>query len=331
MPVDQVDILVAGAGPSGAVASFLLAQSGKRVLLLDRVNSAAPKVGETLAPMGAALVRRLGLGHLLEPPHHPIRGQISLWDGRGEQTTDFFATIHGPAWRLDRPRFDAGLRRAAVAAGVVLVEGHVDALNRETDGWCVASAGRLYRCRRLIDATGRRAWIARRLGARIHHDDDQVALYGLWRPATPILTDRTLVERCPDGCWWYGARLPDGRAIAGLHLPGRAAMRMRRNLDGWNQAYATTRLIQRHLGSAAFPSLLTPQIATGSVTTLTEGDGWQAIGDAAMAFDPISGFGLQASIQDSSWLAEGVDDRERSRRRSALRTAYRRSMFQTKG
>ena len=328
--MQQVDIVIAGAGPAGSVASLLFARAGQRVLLLDRLSPTAAKLGDTLAPQGAGLLQRLGLGPLLQPPHQPIRGQISLWDGRGELSTDFFASLHGPAWRLDRPRFDHDLRLAAAAAGAIVVEGHLDALHRDAAGWRLSSAGRDYRCRRLIDATGRSAWIARRLGARIQRDDDQVGLYGIWRPASPIGTDRTLVERCPDGSWWYGARLPDGRAIAGLHLSAPAAAQLRRLTDGWSQALASTRLIQRHLGRSAMPALLPAHSASGSVTHPCDGEGWQAIGDAAMAFDPISGFGLQAAIQDSSWLAEGVDDQERHRRRQAVRAAYQRSMLETK-
>lgn len=328
--MEQVDILIAGAGPAGSIASFLLAQAGHRVLMIDRINATAAKLGDTLAPRGGQLLHRLGLGHLLQRPHQPIRGQISLWDGRGEVSTDFFTSVHGSAWRLDRPKFDHDLRLAAAGAGAVLVEGHLDGITRDADGWFVRSGGNHFRSRRLIDATGRRAWIARCLGARIHHDDDQVALYGLWSPDTPIGTDRTLIERCQDGSWWYGARLTDGRAVAGLHLPAPAATKLRRTPDGWKKALANTRLIQRHLGRGEAPLLLPPHAASGSLTNPSEGDGWQAIGDANMAFDPISGFGLHAAIQDSSWLAEGVDALERCRRRAKVRSAYLISMRETK-
>lgn len=328
--MEQVDILIAGAGPAGCMASLLLARAGQRVLMIDRINATAVKLGDTLAPLGGQLLHSLGLGHLLQRPHQPIRGQISLWDGRGEVSTDFFASAHGPAWRLDRPRFDHDLRLAAAGAGAVLVEGHLDGITRAADCWCVRSSGYHFRSRRLIDATGRRAWIARCLGARIQHDDDQVALYGLWRPDIAIGTDRTLVERCQDGSWWYGARLADGRAVAGLHLPATAAAKLRRTPDGWRKALGTTRLIQRHLGRGEAPILLPPHAASGSLTNPSGGDGWQAIGDANMAFDPISGFGLHAAIQDASWLAEGVDDLERWRRRAKVRSAYLRSMLGTK-
>ncbi|MDX2101080.1 MAG: hypothetical protein SF002_00920, partial [Alphaproteobacteria bacterium] len=120
--------------------------------------------------------------------------------------------------------------------------------------------------------------------------------------------------------------LPDGDVIAGLHLPAKAAATVWRAPHQWSAKLAATSLIARHLTPPDTITLLPPHSATGSITSPTEGDGWHAIGDAAMAYDPLSGFGIHAALQDAVWLTDGTPSVERARRRAAIRLAYLRSL-----
>src|SRR6185436_12644217 len=93
------------------------------------------------------------------------------WWGSPEPTeTDFLRDPEGPGWHLDRTRFEAWLRREAVARGAVLVcPATLRAVTRQTGGWQVVldAPGGLVelQTRVLIDASGRSASLARRLGA----------------------------------------------------------------------------------------------------------------------------------------------------------------------
>lgn len=61
------DAAIIGAGPAGALAACLLARQGKRVLLVDRSSFPRDKTcGCCLNPVGARLLRDLGLGSVLE-------------------------------------------------------------------------------------------------------------------------------------------------------------------------------------------------------------------------------------------------------------------------
>jgi flavin-dependent dehydrogenase len=54
-----IDVLIAGAGPAGAVAATVLARAGARVLVLDRAQFPRPKLcGDTLNPGALAVLRR---------------------------------------------------------------------------------------------------------------------------------------------------------------------------------------------------------------------------------------------------------------------------------
>ena len=62
------DVLVVGAGPSGATAATVLARAGARVCLIDRAAFPRPKLcGDTLNPGALAILRRLDLAGCVEP------------------------------------------------------------------------------------------------------------------------------------------------------------------------------------------------------------------------------------------------------------------------
>ena len=57
----MVDVLIAGAGPAGAVAAIGLARAGARVLLVDRARFPRDKLcGDTLNPGALRILDRLG-------------------------------------------------------------------------------------------------------------------------------------------------------------------------------------------------------------------------------------------------------------------------------
>src|SRR5690349_4035291 len=58
----MLDLLVAGAGPSGCIAALVAARAGARVLLIDRDDFPRDKLcGDTLNPGAVRLLTSLGL------------------------------------------------------------------------------------------------------------------------------------------------------------------------------------------------------------------------------------------------------------------------------
>ena len=64
----MLDVLIAGAGPAGAMAATVLARAGVRVLVLDRARFPRDKLcGDTLNPGALAILSRVGSLRLSPP------------------------------------------------------------------------------------------------------------------------------------------------------------------------------------------------------------------------------------------------------------------------
>src|SRR4029077_4415293 len=129
------DVVVAGAGPAGAVAAVRLARAGRRVLLADHPEAGC-KIGEALPGAAVRLLRALDLpAPAPQGPHAPISGTLSAWGSPDFFGTDTLRDPYGAAWRLDRRRSAADLREAARGAGATARPAHLRQAVRGGDGW----------------------------------------------------------------------------------------------------------------------------------------------------------------------------------------------------
>jgi menaquinone-9 beta-reductase len=116
----SLDVLIAGAGPAGAIAATVLARAGARVLVLDRARFPRPKLcGDTLNPGALALLERLGL-HAATGGSLPLSGMIVTGTG-GVRVEGRYGGVCGEA--IGRREFDAALVMAAAGAGAQIEQG----------------------------------------------------------------------------------------------------------------------------------------------------------------------------------------------------------------
>jgi len=296
---------VLGGGPAGAAVARALALRGRDVVVLEASAFDGPRYGETLAPECNPLLRELGVWEALASSAVESPGTLSAWGSSALGETDFVTNRHGSGWHVDRNAFDRLLCDAASRAGAVVRTGaRATRCEREArGGWrielgsCEILSGRF-----VVDASGRNAT---RLGADDERivDDVLVAIFvRVVHEREPASDLRTLVESTPDG-WWYCAPVPSGQTVATFVTdPPTYA----------NEGIALAEQLVRapltcaRIGAARILAIHVVQVPS-SVRAPAAGADWAATGDAAAAYDPLSGFGIAKALHDARPLAAAVD------------------------
>lgn len=336
---ETFDVAIVGDGPSASVAALTLREAGARVVILAAPAKGARRGhGECLPPAGTTWLQHLGLGGALKSCGVlPIVAQRSRWGADTVESSDLIRSAHGGAWIVDRAKFDRLLLEAATSRGTTLIACSDPRGPRTGDRWHLEGDGCRVQARFLVDATGRQATLARRLGARTRYHDRLVALARCANTSEESDVDATtLIESTSEG-WWYSCRTgPQERVLAfftdaDLLPPGpqeRARM--------FERQLSATDLLAGILNTHRYRQGADPTIAMARSSCLDPpgGDGWLATGDAAAAHDPLCGHGIIAAMDGARWaaLALVAAARGRSNARdtyaSFLRERYRAYRFQ---
>jgi flavin-dependent dehydrogenase len=161
----------------------------------------------------------------------------------------------------------------------------------------------------LVDATGRRAAIARRLGATTTRIDRLVCTYAVHSAGAPTSLDGfSVVEAAPNG-WFYAARLPSGARLVAYHTDSDliSSVSRPRELADDVRATAIARAFQLpDEDDPSSPPLLTRVAAWSGCSVPAAGDDWAAVGDAACCFDPLSSQGLFNALYGALKLAPAI-------------------------
>jgi flavin-dependent dehydrogenase len=290
----ETDLAILGGGPAGCAAAISAAQAGLRVVLVERLRFPRHRPGETLPPGVEALFKQLGVWEEIQSTgfiRHP--GLRVAWPG--ELTVSVFGGTEEEPWhgfQAWRPVLDAILLRRAAAVGVETWQpcAAVSPVTRGERVLGVATDRGEVRSRYLVDATGGRGWLARKLGwAAERRSPFLLASYGY-----------VGTERAPEWFWpelrghsggwtWMAQVLP--RVVAWTQL----------SLDG-HRSEAPIRLTglpdARCLAVGGASADLTWRLANKIA-----GPGYFLAGDAALVLDPASSHGVLRAMMSGMMAA----------------------------
>jgi flavin-dependent dehydrogenase len=327
--VAEYDVAVLGGGPAGAVAAFELANNGLRTILLESQLSPAPKIGETLPPEARRILQSLGIWEaFLYDGHLPSVGICSAWSSATLAERDFIFNPYGCGWQLDRAKFERLLLGAAEEKGVTVVRGEsAGAPARLKDMWSIGFGSLSLRASWIVDATGRRSAIGRRMGVPRLVLDRLVSIHLIASSGKNAARDnRTFIEARPDG-WWYSALMPDGRRRLAFQTDADFVQDQPWRDPNWfRQKLAETEHISILLKNEGYRDEGPCQLTSAHSGRLREcfGKQWVAAGDAAQSFDPLSGQGILSAMSSGQQVGKAIS-RACPETRDAL-ISYARSM-----
>ena len=292
-----------GGGPAGLAFAALAARSGARALVVERSRYDRSRPGEHLAGAIRPALAALGVDRAAaRPALEESAGILVDWGATGPLVKGYGGRANGPAFNADRLGFDRLLRDAAVAAGAACVAGArlVEAAHAPRGGWRLRVAdeagAREVAAGLVVDASGRRAGFARRQGARQIRVGELVAVTA-WHAGAPGRPGaQPLVVAAGGPGWWSLAATPGDGWAASFFTAARLLRRSRLPGARWTaEAPPPAPLVAKRLAGAA--ALGRQVFACWPQLTLpAAGPGWIAVGEAAVAFDPICGQGVARAL-----------------------------------
>ena len=132
------DVVVIGGGPAGATAGTILADAGRRVLLVERGRFPRFHIGESLMPETYWTFKRLGVLDKLKKSNFVKKYSVQFVTASGKESQPFFFDEMNPhecsvTWQVVRSEFDKMMLANARDHGVEVWEGSnvVDVLLEE--------------------------------------------------------------------------------------------------------------------------------------------------------------------------------------------------------
>ena len=317
------DCVVIGGGPAGATAATVLAQHGRRVLLLERETFPRYHVGESLMPYTWFTFERLGVLDWFEKAACPRKHSVQFVSTTGQvsQPFYFFETIKHPCattWQVRRSDFDRMLLDNARARGVEVRQGTAvrellmdggRAVGVRADAAGGGSA--TFRADAVIDASGRDAFVASRLGWKRRDPDlTKVAIFTCYRGAKrdPGLDEgATTVAYIPEKGWFWYIPLPDDVVSVGVVAETDYLYRGARDPRAIFEREAGDCVwIADHLRSG---TRVEPVRVTGEFSYRADaigGDGFCLAGDAFAFLDPVFSTGVFMALKSGEMAADAV-------------------------
>lgn len=322
--MNTYDVIVVGGGPGGSSVSTMLAQAGRKVLLLERERFPRYHIGESLLSGSTELLKKLDVVEKMESAKYVKKfGVTWIWGaGRTPWTVyfkDALATPYDFGYQVDRASFDKMLLdNAREHAVTVMEESSVTSLCRD-NGRVVgveysSPSGSKQRAssRWVVDASGQTNFITKQVAQKLWDEKlKNMALWSYWKGAVRpegIDSGNTFLPTFKDGWWWF-IPLRDEITSVGVVLDKRnyAAAKERGLDDYYLEAIDSTRELKERLSPAKMVDDLRVTMDWSYSYDSFHGPGYAAVGDAACFIDPLLSTGVHLAMLSGYLCAAAIN------------------------
>jgi len=330
------EIFVAGGGPAGATIAALLAERGRRVILVEKDHHPRFHIGESLLPMNLQLFEKMGLRDAVERIGMIKYGAEFISPYHNKSITFEFANAIDKrfpyAYQVRRSVLDEILFKNAADKGAETIEGcRVTGVEFLPEGGARVTAQledgqeRRWHTRFFVDASGRDTLLANRFGIKERNRrHNSAAMFGHFKNARrlPGKAEGNITIFWFDYGWFWFIPLMDGSTSVGAVCRPSYLKSRKTDLDRFfMDTIALCPAIAERLQDA---TLLAPVTGTGNYSYRAQrmaGDSYIMLGDAFAFIDPIFSAGVYFAMNSAFLGADAVeaclDDPRRAR--AALR------------
>lgn len=330
--IEQTEILIIGAGPSGAVAAGLLRKQGRQVLILEKETFPRFSIGESLLPQSMEYIEQAGMLQDVVETGFQYKNGAAFAKGELRSAFDFrdkFSPGWGTTYQVQRANFDKVLADAAEKAGTEIRYRHtvvaVDVTGVQPQVTVRSPEGEVYvvQARYLLDASGFARILPRMLdlerpsdfpvrGALFTHIEDRIAPQDMDR-------NKILISVHPEhqDVWFWTIPFSNGRCSQGVvATPEFLARYEGTEVERLRAIIAEAPSLSHVLRNAQWD---TPgRSITGYSANVTSlwGNGYALLGNAGEFLDPVFSSGVTIAFKSASlaahciarmWQGETVD------------------------
>jgi len=309
----NTDVVIVGSGVSGLILSILLKEKNVDHVVLNRVEKQKTlELPETIPPSALVLLEALNLLELFSKSSSKTFGYHSLWNSEVLTTDNFFD--HNPykyGLKLNKKQLLVDLGELVTDHTIPfdkLIE-----INRSDENFTLKvksnNSVNVINGRVIVDATGRNRSILKHFGVTSKEFDDQVALscqLPYFNP--PQLMHQVYVESFENG-WGIVSSL--NKEMNGMTLytkKGSPILPQLKDYRNWKAVLSNTKYLKDFLSDELDRKVVGGK-ANSSRASQIAGSNWLAIGDAAIAFDPVSSHGVSNAIYCANAASGAIQSR----------------------
>jgi len=316
------DVLVVGGGPAGATIAALLAEGGRRVVLVEKDHHPRFHIGESLLPQNLPLFDRLGVRAEVERTSIQKNGIEFVSPYHGKSVRYDFANALDRrfpySFQVRRSTLDHILLKNAAAKGAEVIEGcRVTEISfpenapASITGRDEAGQTRQWTASFVVDASGRDTLLAAQMGVKKRNPrNNSAAIFGHFTDARrlPGKAEGNITIVWFDNGWFWFIPLSDGTTSVGAVCP--APFLKNRGTDltrFFMSVIASCPEIADRLKHATLAGSVT---ATGNYSygsQRTSGRNFILVGDACAFIDPVFSTGVYLAMTTAFWAADAVE------------------------
>jgi flavin-dependent dehydrogenase len=323
MRQEQTEVVIIGAGPSGAVAAGLLRRAGRAVIILEKETFPRFIIGESLLPQSMEYIEAAGMLQDVVEAGFQFKNGAAFACGDKRANIDFrkkFSEGWGTTYQVQRGPFDKVLADAAARMGTDVRYRHevtdVDIAGENPIVTVRPENGETYQItgKFLLDASGYGRVLPRLLDLELPsmlpvrqaiftHIEDRIAQ----NPSEPFDRDKILISVPPDetDVWFWLIPFSNGRSSFGV-VGRREQFDARDNKEQLLDRVARTPNLAKLLKHAVWDTPVRSIVGYSANVKALYGRNFALLGNTTEFLDPVFSSGVTIAFKSSDMAVKAL-------------------------
>ncbi len=320
------DVLIIGGGPAGASTAAILAEHGRKVLVLEREKFPRYHIGESLIPFTYGPLERLGVIPKMKSSGFTKKFSVSFVQPDGRKSVPFYfhtrydVNTIAQTWQVTRAEFDVMMLDNAREKGAeVREETTVTKLLKNDSGRVIGveiqdreGQRQSLFAKLVVDASGKEAFASNREGWRVGDPYlNKVAVWTYYKGSkreAGMDEGATTIAFVPDKGWFWHIPLHDDRVSVGIVAEGKYLTRggVRDPKEIFQREIGENQWIEEHLaaGTCEGEYWLTSEYSRHS--KFGASPGLLLVGDAFAFLDPVFSSGVMLALKSGVMAGDAI-------------------------